>query len=194
MYIIMTLLILLNILILGVQRISITIKILIFQGLLIGLIPILRFEKELVILGVTIIILKAIIFPTLLFNISKKLESKTEENPYVSYTLSSLLGIIFFLVAYKISSIYMAPIFVIIVGLFLIITRKQAINQVIGFLIFESGIFLLGSTIAAEFPIVMEIAILLDVVTAVLVMVLSIDKINKCFAHTDIDKLDSLKG
>ena len=57
-----------------------------------------------------------------------------------------------------------------------------------------AGIFILGFTMAAHFPIIVEMAILLDVLAAVSVMVLSLDKINQTFTHTDVDKLDSLKG
>lgn len=194
MHILIALLIIFNIWLLSVGRISTIIKIVTIQGLLIGLVPIVKSEHQMIVFGLVIIFLKSVVFPKLLFNISKKMESKIEAKPYVSLTLSSFLGILFLFISYKISPNHAASIFTIFIGLFYTMTRKKAINQIIGFLIFENGIFLLGFTLAAKFPIVLEIAILLDVVVGVLVMKLSTDIINKEFTHTDIDKLNSLKG
>ena len=192
--IIMIFLIFLNFWILGVSRIRSYIKILSYQGVLIGLIPILRLNVEMIILGVIILLLKAIIFPRLLLNMAKKIKATKEEKPYISLALAPLLGALFLLIASRISYEFMTPIFIIIVGFFLTITRRKAINQIISFMIFENGIFILGFTMAAHFPIIVEMAILLDVLAGVSVMVLSLDKINKIFTHTDVDKLDSLKG
>jgi len=192
--IIMILLIFLNFWILGVSRVRSYIKILAYQGVLISLIPILRLNIEMVFLGVIILLLKAIIFPRLLNNMAKKIKATKEEKPYISLALAPLLGALFLLIASRISYEFMTPIFIIIVGFFLTITRRKAINQIISFMIFENGIFILGITMAAHFPIIVEMAILLDVLAAVSVMVLSLEKINKTFTHTDIDKLDSLKG
>jgi len=192
--IIMILLIFLNFWILGVSRIRSYIKILSYQGVLIGLIPILRLNLEMVTLGIIVLLLKAIIFPRLLLRMSKKIKATKEEKPYISLALAPLLGALFLLIASRISYELMTPIFIIIVGFFLTITRRKSINQIISFMIFENGIFILGFTMAAHFPIIVEMAILLDVLAAVSVMVLSLDKINQTFTHTDVDKLDSLKG
>ena len=153
-----------------------------------------RLNVEMIILGVIILLLKAIIFPRLLLNMAKKIKATKEEKPYISLALAPLLGALFLLIASRISYEFMTPIFIIIVGFFLTITRRKAINQIISFMIFENGIFILGFTMAAHFPIIVEMAILLDVLAGVSVMVLSLDKINKIFTHTDVDKLDSLKG
>jgi len=194
MPIVMVVLILLNFWILGVGRINTIIKILVLQGFLVGVLPVLRLEVEPVILGIIIIILKAIIFPVLLFNVVSKTQVKVEEKSYVSYAISLILGSAFLFVAYEISKSLMVAIFIMMVGLFVTITRKKAINQVIGFLIFENGIFVLSFEMATRIPVVMEMAILIDVLVAVLVMGLSITQINQKFTHMDVDKLDSLKG
>jgi hydrogenase-4 component E len=187
-------LIFLNFWILGVSRIRSYIKILAYQGVVIGCIPILRLETEMIVLGIVIILLKAVIFPKLLFNMAKKIKATKEEKPYISLALAPLLGALFLLIASRISVELMTPIFIIIVGFFLTITRRKAINQIASFMIFENGIFILGFMMAAHFPIIIEMIILLDVLAAVSVMVLSVDKINKTFTHADVDKLDSLKG
>ncbi len=84
--------------------------------------------------------------------------------------------------------------FTIMSGLFLIISRKKALTQVLGYLVMENGIYVFGTSIAAKQPLVVELGILLDVFVAVFVMDIAIFHISREFEHTDVDKLDKLKG
>ncbi len=83
--------------------------------------------------------------------------------------------------------------FTILSGLFLIISRRKALTQVIGYLVLENGIYAFGAALAVEEPLVVEMGVLLDVFVAVFVMGITIHHISRDFDHIDTDRLSLLK-
>ncbi|HRR28975.1 MAG TPA: hypothetical protein P5270_06390, partial [Victivallales bacterium] len=87
-------------------------------------------------------------------------------------------------------------IFTIFTGLFIIISRTKAITQVIGYIIFENGIYLLGNTFLIKENIIVELGIVLDLLVFVLISGIVIFRINKTFDHINASLLmkDDQKG
>lgn len=81
----------------------------------------------------------------------------------------------------------------IMIGLFMLIVRTQALLQVIGYLTIENGIFLFGLALVRETPIVVELGILLDVFVGVFVMGIVLFHISQAFEHLDTTELSSLR-
>lgn len=81
----------------------------------------------------------------------------------------------------------------IVVGIFIIIFRKKLIVHVVGFLILENGIFLFGTSVAAEMPTIVELGAMLDVFVVVFLMGIAINKISSTFAKQDVTVLGRLK-
>ena len=81
----------------------------------------------------------------------------------------------------------------ILIGLFLIVSRKKAVNQVLGFLVLENGIFTFGVGLVRELSLLVELGVLLDVFVAVFVMGIMIFHISREFDHLDTDQLSTLK-
>jgi len=81
----------------------------------------------------------------------------------------------------------------ILIGLFLIVSRKKAVNQVLGFLVLENGIFTFGVGLVRELSLLVELGVLLDVFVAVFVMGIMIFHISREFDHLDTDRLSTLK-
>ena len=77
-------------------------------------------------------------------------------------------------------------------GLFIVLARKKALTQVIGFLVFENGITLFGAAVMREHPVIVELGILLDVLVLVFIMGIAVNQINREFSHIDSDRLNSL--
>ena len=77
-------------------------------------------------------------------------------------------------------------------GLFMIVARKKAITQVIGFLTFENGVAIFGAGMMLEAGVVVELGILLDVLVLVFVMGIAVFEINREFEHIDADRLNRL--
>jgi hydrogenase-4 component E len=78
------------------------------------------------------------------------------------------------------------------VGLFLIIARRMAITQVLGYLAMENGITTFGLVFAEKEPLLVEMGIFLDAFMAVFVMGLMVYHINREFHHLDTERLSKL--
>ena len=81
----------------------------------------------------------------------------------------------------------------ILIGLFLIIARRKALTQVLGFLTFENGIALFGTGMMIEHGAIIELGILLDVFVFVFVVGIAVFQINREFQHMDADRLNTLR-
>jgi hydrogenase-4 component E len=78
-------------------------------------------------------------------------------------------------------------------GILLMLTRKFALSQIIGFLILENGIYLFALTQTQGMPMIVEMGILLDVLVGVMIAGLLTFRIKKSFEHIDVSQLTELK-
>jgi len=74
----------------------------------------------------------------------------------------------------------------------LLITRRKAITQVLGYLTLENGVYAFGAAVALQMPILVELGILLDVFVGVFVMGIAIFHISRQFDHIDTGRLVTL--
>ena len=81
----------------------------------------------------------------------------------------------------------------VLLGFLLLVARRQAITQVVGYLVLENGVFVFGLGLAAEQPIVVELSVLLDLLVGVFVMGIAILHISETFDHMDTTTLASLR-
>jgi len=58
----------------------------------------------------------------------------------------------------------------------------------------ENGIYAFGMTFVSRQSMLVELGVLLDLAVGVFVMVLLIFHISRQFEHTDVDRLNHLKG
>jgi hydrogenase-4 component E len=77
-------------------------------------------------------------------------------------------------------------------GFFIIISRAEALSQVIGYLILENGIYLFGIALLLEQPLLVELGMLLDVFVGIFVMGITVFHISREFEHTDTSRLSGL--
>ena len=77
-------------------------------------------------------------------------------------------------------------------GLILVVGRGTALSQVVGYLVAENGIFLLGTPLMAAGAIWFELALLLDIFVAVFVMGSAINHIGETFESIDTGSFRSL--
>jgi len=83
---------------------------------------------------------------------------------------------------------------VILIGFLFIISRKKAIGQIVGFLSLENGLFLTGILTTKGMPVVVELGIFADLLTAVLIMGVMVFRMNELFDSVSTDKLNRLRG
>jgi hydrogenase-4 component E len=81
-----------------------------------------------------------------------------------------------------------------LIGLFLMVTRKKAITQVVALLTVENAVFLIALSITSGMPLVVELGISFDVILAVLVLGILVHRIVDRFESMDVSRLSNLKG
>jgi hydrogenase-4 component E len=204
------LLFLTNLVMLGLSELGACIRMVAIQGILLGLFTLIAREDvltaRLVILGVVSMGLKGFVFPFLLSRDIREAKVRREVEPFVGYAASIVAGLLMLAASMWIAarfpmlsaatSSFVIPVALstVFAGLFLIISRRKALTQVIGYLVFENGIYMFGIAAAGEIPFLVEFGVLLDVFVAVFVMGIAINHINREFDHIDADQLSSLKG
>ena len=75
----------------------------------------------------------------------------------------------------------------------MMLTRRMAIGQIVGFITLENGVYLFALTQINGLPILIEMAVLFDILGAVLLSGVLIFDIKRSFEHIDISRLTNLK-
>lgn len=202
------LLILMNFRLLGTSRLGAGIQTVALQAVILGILPVLAnpdpsIQVALFLLAATV--LKAGVMPSLIRRAAREADVQREEEPIVGFSASLLTGAGLFAacisIAYRLhlpnqmkSGLLVAvALFTMFCGLFLIIFRRKAVTQVLGYLVMENGIYLFGMAFAVHEVFLVEIGVLLDIFAAVFVMGIAIYHISREFDHIDTDKLSSLE-
>ncbi|SRR5579883_2062845 len=81
----------------------------------------------------------------------------------------------------------------VLTGLVLMLTRRVAISQIIGFLVIENGIYVFALTQTRGMPMIVEMGVLLDVLVGVMIAGLLVFKIQRSFEHIDVTQLAELR-
>jgi hydrogenase-4 component E len=198
-----------SLLLLGSSRLTGCIRIVALQGILLGVLTLVAHRGELslrpLLLATAIIGLKGVAFPWLLARVLRDAEVRREVEPFVSYTVSMLIGTLTLALSLWLSQRLPLPtppiasllvpvaLFTILTGLFVIISRRTALTQVLGYLVLENGIYTFGVGLVQGTPMVVELGVLLDVFVAVFVMGIALFHINREFDHIDADRLAVLR-
>lgn len=161
---------------------------------------------EVIIMFVLIVVFKVIIIPRYMKSTVEKVEYKVEKDFFINIPLSMIicccLVVLSWYVIYHIEGItdshtknYLIYSFsVVLLGLFFMISRKKAIGQIIGFLVIENGMFLAAMLTTEGMPMIVELGLFFDLLTAFMIMGIFVFKINNTFESIDINKLKNLKG
>jgi hydrogenase-4 component E len=195
------------------SRLGAGIKATAVQGCLLGLVPVFRYLEapahdlpHVVLMASVTFALKVIGIPFLLRRAVRKTSVRRDVEPYVSTHLSvllaaSLVGVSFWLAAIVAlpgvggSSLFVPTAFAtFLIGFFVLVNRRKALSQVVGYLIIENGVFVFGQSVAAEMPFLVEMGVLLDLLVGVFVMGIVVHQINREFDHIDVDQLNLLRG
>lgn len=194
---------------LGSSRLYHYIRLTALQGVLLAALPILTAEGSpvgghVVFLSAGTIVLKVIVFPWVLRAAIRRAGIRREIEPFVGYVPSLLFGFALLALAMWVgASMPVTPLdtanlgFATVVltigtGLFLIVSRKKAVTQVLGYLVLENGIFTFGVLYALSQPVVVELGVMLDIFVAIFLMGIMVFHIAHDFDHIDVDRLSQL--
>lgn len=205
---VLVLLILSGFSLLGFSRLSACIRAVAFQGLLLGVLAVAVQDGSLSAAGVLLPLISAIVkgflLPWMLFRAMREAQTVREVEPLISYNLSIMAGAVALglslwlgqrlkLPSQPPSSLLMpVAFFTSLTGLIVIISRRKALTQVLGYLALENGVYAFGAAVAVQLPVLLELGILLDVFVGVFVMGIAIFHISREFDHIDTDKLAAL--
>lgn len=160
------------------------------QGVLLGCVPLttlgpapsLERLLQMGLAAAATLLLKAVIIPLFLRRAMRATGITREVEPFVSLHLAllfctCLVGLSFWVGATVLPpSPGVSPLGVpvglatLLVGLYLTVGGHQELTQVVGYLVAENGVFVIGQTLLGEFPLVVELGVLLDVLVAVMLM------------------------
>ncbi len=148
---------------------------------------------------------KGIVIPWLLLWAIREASIRREIEPLVGFVPSLVLGAVGVALAFAFSSAMPLPIpqkhaflvptalSTVWTGLLLVVSRRKAVTQVIGFLVLENGVFVFGLLLSDFMPTMVEAGVLLDLFAAVFVMGIVMFHINREFSSLDTEKLSSLR-
>jgi hydrogenase-4 component E len=201
------LVILLNFFLLGSSRLMSCIRTIALQGGLISLIPVLAhgFSGHTLFLTGMAFLLKGIVIPYLLIRAIRQVHIRREIEPLIGYVPMLILGTLATAGAFIFSGhLPLVPehsqsLFVpvglatLATGFLMLIGRRKAITQSLGYLIFENGIFIFGMLLTEAMPLMVESGVLLDLLVGVFVMAILMHQINREFSTMNTDILTSLK-
>jgi len=161
--------------------------------------------QELYIVAVILVALKVIIIPNYLTRLYERVGGRREAQPYVNIVTSLIVAGLLVLLSYAITrplvTVSKLPtrngiplaIGLILIGIFVIISRRKALSQIVGFLVLENGIALLAALGTYGIPLIVELGVFLDVLMGFLVMQILVYQIKDTFESIDVEQLSQLR-
>jgi len=192
----------------GSSRILTMIKVVSFQGIAVSAVPLMQHvQLDLInlVFAVVMITVRGIIIPLLLYYAVIRISVKREIEPLIGYHLSIFSGLLLILFSFYVSSKFQFPdrqshslvlttaMTILVGGMFLLMARRKAITMLVGYMMLENGIFLIGAGFSKRTHHVVEAVILLDVLVGIMIMGIVLYNIKKTFDDIDTTLLRKLK-
>ena len=149
--------------------------------------------------------LKVLLLPWIMHRLIRALNVRWDVETLINIPATMLIGIVLVIFAFNLatpisqiagtvtkSTIGIATACILLAFL-MMITRRKAISQVIGFLAMENGLFLAATSATYGMPMVVELGIALDVLVATLLFGVFFFHIRETFESLDIHHLEKLK-
>ncbi|MHB1172850.1 MAG: hypothetical protein ACYCZY_10240 [Lacisediminihabitans sp.] len=186
-----------------------SIRLLAAQGVtlavLVAVIGIREANAELLVVFVLILALKGIALPWVLARSSAATGSSGEESPRLNPTAALMTVALLTTLAYVVSvplvgtakdlAAHAVPIGVamVLIGFLLLVTRRRARSQLIGFLLLDNGIAAVAFLISGGVPVLLELGVSLDLLLVVVILHVFTGRMRNKFGETDVDRLSELR-
>lgn len=184
------------------------VRLLALQGVALGLVPLITSlhtgDRALAGVGVVVLGLNAVAIPRLVGRLLHGENAPRETDPVVNTTASLLAVSLLTAVAYAVSGPIVAldpsaavravplALAVVLIGVFVLVTRRRALSQVVGFLVMTNGIAAVAFLITDGVPLIVELGASLDVLLAVIILQVLTGRMRLVFGGTDLDGLQEL--
>jgi hydrogenase-4 component E len=163
-------------------------------------------RPELFVTAALTVVLKTILIPWFLMRTVDRIGIHREIEPFLNVPVSLLICLGLTVVGYRVSTgfeegaqqvthhLIGVALSLLLIGLFLMVTRKKAITQILALLIVENAVFLVAVGVTTGMPLIVEFGIAFDVMLAVLVLGVLVQRIVGRFESMDVSRLSNLKG
>ena len=194
----------------GQKALFTTIRLYAIQSLLLGAVAVTIALSEprhhLLVMAALTITLKGIVIPWFLMRMIDRIGIHREIEPFVNVPASLLVCLGLTVVGYRVSTgfpegtqgvthhLVGVALSMLLIGLFLMVTRKKAVTQILALLTVENAVFLVVLGVTSGMPLVVELGIAFDVILAVLVLGILVHRIVDRFESMDVSRLSKLKG
>jgi hydrogenase-4 membrane subunit HyfE len=163
-------------------------------------------RHELFVTAALTVVLKVLLIPWYLMRIIDRIGIRREIEPFLDVQSSLLACVFLTVVGYRVSAgfpeeargathhLIGIALSMLLIGLFLMVTRKKAITQILALLTVENAVFLVAVGVTSGMPLVVELGIAFDVILAVLMLGILVHRIAARFESMDVSRLSKLKG
>jgi hydrogenase-4 component E len=187
------------------------VRLLAWQGVALATIPLTvgayQGDAALIFVGVIVLLLRSVVLPFLLARaVGTEARERRESTPLVNTTASLLITAVLTVLAYGVTRPIIAldpspatrsvpaAFAVILIAVFIMVSRRRAVSQAVGFMMLDNGIAATAFLITSGVPLIVELGASLDVLFAVLVLGLLTGHMRRTFGGTDLDQLRELRG
>jgi hydrogenase-4 component E len=163
-------------------------------------------RNDLFVTAALTVTLKGLLIPWFLMKVIDRIGIHREIEPFLNVPASLLICLGLTVVGYRVSTgfpegahgashhIIGVALSMLLIGLFLMVTRKKAITQILALLTVENAVFLVAVGVTSGMPLIAELGISFDVILAVLVLGVLVQRIVGRFESMDVSRLSKLKG
>jgi hydrogenase-4 component E len=149
--------------------------------------------------------LKVILLPYILHVLVRRLRIQREIETVVNVPLTMLIGIALVIFSYHLTapvrelstlvtrSVLAIALATVMIGLLMMITRRHAVTQIIGFLAMENGLFFAATSATYGMPLVVELGVALDILIAAFIFGIFFFHIHTTFDSLDVEQMAKLK-
>lgn len=177
------------------------------QGVILLGIALLRLHSldavELAFIIVETLLFKAVIVPAILLRVIRKTKINRVRSSGSSQFNSLLLSIVALALSCWITSamaderidmiFFGVALYALLSGLIMIVVRQRVFAHLVGFLVIENGVFLFSMAIGVEMPMMINLAIMLDIMISILLLGMFLRKLDNDIHTDDADALTSVK-
>jgi len=162
-------------------------------------------KHHLYISSVLTLSLKVILLPYILHVLIHRLKIQKEVESIVNIPMTMLIGIALVIFSYHLTapvrdmstlmtrSTLAIALATVMLGLLMMITRKHAVSQIMGFLAMENGLFFAATSATYGMPLVVELGVALDILIAAFIFGIFFFQINTAFDSLHVDRMAKLK-
>jgi len=149
--------------------------------------------------------LKVILLPYILHVLILRLKIRKEAETLVNIPMTMLIGIGLVIFSYHLMSpvrelstlitrsTLAVALATVMIGLLMMITRRHAVSQIIGFLAMENGLFFAATSATYGMPLVVELGVALDILIAAFIFGIFFFHINTAFDSLNVEQMARLK-